>query len=73
MVITKAHTSDWDLKPAKTQIGTCTHGLGLEPSCLLVRITYLVSGLTEAQVLNISVQKEFIKRQNDRQEVDVLI
>ena len=33
----------------------------------------LVSGLTEAQVLCVSVQKEFSERQSDRQEVDLLM
>lgn len=32
-----------------------------------------MSGLTEAHVLCVSVQKEFSKRQSDRQEVDLLI
>ena len=56
----------WDSNPAKTQIGTWTHGL-------LIRITHLVSGLTEAQVLCVSAQKEFSERQSDRQEVDLLM
>ena len=42
------------------------------PHCFLIKITYLVSGLTEVQVLYVSAQKEFSKRQNDRQEVDLL-
>ena len=44
--------------------------LGLEPMIFLVRITHLVLGLTEAQVFCVSVQKEFNKRQSDRQEID---
>ena len=46
--------------------------LGLEPS-LLTKITHLVSGLNEPQAVYVSVQKEFSKRQSDRQEVDLLI
>ena len=37
----------WDSNPAKTHIGTLTHGL-------LTEITHLVSGLNEAQVLDVS-------------------
>ena len=33
----------------------------------------LVSGLTEVQVLYVSAQKEFSKRQSDRQEMGLLI
>ena len=54
----------WDSSPAKTQIGTWTHGL-------LTEITHLVSGLNEAQVLNVSSQKEFSERQSDKEEVDL--
>ena len=32
----------------------------------------MVSGLNEAQVLDVSSQKEFSERQSDRQEVDFL-
>ena len=55
--------------------------LGLEPgqnpdwdlnSWFLIRITQLVSGLTEVQVLHASVQKEFSKRHSDRQEIDFI-
>ena len=55
-----------DSNPDKTQYGTSIHSL-------LIRITHLVSGLTDAQVLSVSPQKEFSKRQSDRQEVDFLI
>ena len=48
-----------DLNPAKTQIGTWI-------PCLLINITHLVSGLNEAQVLDVSSQKEFSERQTDR-------
>ena len=41
--------------------------------CLLIKITYLVSGLAESKVLYVSVQKEFSEKQSDRQEVVVLI
>ena len=47
-----------------TQTGTWIHGL-------LTEITHLVSGLTEAQVLDVSSQKEFSKRQSDRLEMDL--
>ena len=50
--------------------------LELEPTCrdsnrakthgLLTEITYLISGLNEAQVLDVSLQKEFGERQSDR-------
>ena len=50
--------------------------LGLEPMCrdsnpakthgLPTEITHLVSGLNEAQVLDVSLQKEFSERQSDR-------
>ena len=43
----------WDLDPAKT------HSLPTE-------ITHLVSGLNDAQVLEVSSQKEFSERQSDR-------
>jgi len=33
------------------------------PHRLLIEITNLVSGLNKAQVLDVSLQKEFIKRQ----------
>ena len=47
-----------DLNPAKT------HSFPTE-------ITHLVSGLNDAQVLNISSQKEFSERQSDRLEGDL--
>ena len=40
----------------------------LEPIVFYLR-SHLVSGLNEAQVLDISSQKEFIERQSDRYEV----
>ena len=36
-------------------------------------VQWLEPGLTEAQVLCVSAQKEFSKKQSDRQEVDLLI
>ncbi|XP_068417552.1 mitochondrial inner membrane protease ATP23 homolog isoform X6 [Eschrichtius robustus] len=48
--------SAWDLNP---QAGTRTHWL-------LIEIALLVSGLNEAQVLYVSLQKEFGERQSDR-------
>ena len=45
-----------------TQIATWTHGL-------LIEITHLVLGLNEAQVLDVSSQKEFSERKIDRWEV----
>ena len=50
-------THAWD--SAKTQIGTWIHSL-------LTEITHLVSGLNEAQVLDVSWQKEFSERQSDK-------
>ena len=44
--------------------------IGLEPQSS--EVTYLVSGLNEAQVLDVSSQTEFSERQSDRQEVDFL-
>ena len=46
----------WDSKPAKTEVGTWAHGLGLE-STLFIDIAHLVSGLNEAQVLSVSAQR----------------
>ena len=37
------------------------------------RVTHLVSGLLKAQVLCVSVQKEFSERQSDGQDLDLLI
>ena len=80
---------DWDSNPVsqnsnpvKTLIGTWTHVtrtetqpilIGTWTHSLLIKITHLVSGHTEAQVLCVSAQKEFSERQSDRQEVDLLI
>ena len=41
--------------------------------CFSTAIRNLMPGLTEIQVLCVSAQKEFSKRQGDRQEVDLLI
>ena len=38
----------------------------LNPWCLLIKITHLLSGLTAVQVLHVSVQKGFSERQSDR-------
>ena len=46
--------------------------LGLEPMVFKIRITHLVFGLTEAQVLCVSAKKKFSERQSDRQEIDLL-
>ena len=51
----------WDLNPAKT-------ALGLAPT-LLIKITHLVSGLIEVQILHVSTQKEINKRQSDREKI----
>ena len=59
LLLVKSCNSDWDFNPAKTQIGTRTHSL-------LTEITHPVSGLNEAQVLDVSSQKEFSERQSDR-------
>ena len=49
--------------------------LGLEPTWLALKPRqnpqYLVSGPIEAQVLDVSSQKEFSERQSDRDEVDL--
>ena len=55
-----------DSNPAKTLLGILTHSL-------FIRITHLVCGLSEAQVLCVSAQKEFSKRQSERQETDLWI
>lgn len=52
----------WDLNPHSS---TQTH-------CLFIENANLVSGLTEVQVLYVSEQKEFSRRQSDRKEVDLL-
>ena len=39
--------------------------LGLEPT-VLIEIIYSVSGLSEAQILDVSFQKEFREKQSDR-------
>ena len=46
--------------------------LGPEPTAFFISITYLVSGLTEAQGLCASAQKKFSKRQSDRQALALL-
>ena len=56
----KPFTPDWDLNP---RAGTQTHVLGLKPS---QNPWYLVSGPNEAQVLDVSLQKEVSERQSDR-------
>ena len=50
-----------DSNAARSQNGTWSQDF-------LTRITHLVSGLTEVQVLCVSAQKEFSKKQNDRQD-----
>ena len=56
----KPFTSDWDLNPcAETQTKPKSHSLPTE-------ITDLVSGPNEAQVLDVSSQKEFNERKSDR-------
>ena len=52
----------WDLSP-KPCLGLEPTWLGLKPS---QNPQYLVSGLNEAQVLDVSSQKEFSERQSDR-------
>ena len=61
LVLLKSFSSDWDLNSmfktlnlSKTLRGTPTHGFFFFfPHSLLIRITHLVSGLTEAQVLSV--------------------
>ena len=56
----KPCTADWDLNPRGWDSNLAkTHSLPTE-------ITHLVSGLNEAQVLDVSWQKEFSERQSDR-------
>ena len=54
----KPCTSDWDLNPRARTRTQPKPGLPTE-------ITHLVSGLNEAQVLDVSSQKEFSERQSD--------
>ena len=49
-----------------TQIGTLTLQPGLKTHSFPTETTNLVSGFNEAQVLNVSSQKEFSERQSDR-------
>ena len=51
--------SDWDLNP-----GGWDSNPAKTPS-LPTEITHLVLGLNEAQVLDVSLQKEFSERQSD--------
>lgn len=39
---------------------------------VFIRVTHLVSGPTEAQVLCVSLQKEFSERQSNREEINLL-
>ena len=59
-VALKLFTADWDSNPLA---GTQAHVLGLKPS---QNPWYLVSGPNEAQVLDVSLLKEFSDRQSDR-------
>ena len=55
-----AQNPDWDLNPRGEDSNPGkTHSLPTE-------ITHLVSGLNEAQFLDVSSQKEFSERQSDR-------
>ena len=81
--------SGYQVQKIKTNSETVHFRLGLESMCrnlnptktlygipirgLLIRITHLVSRPPEAQVPCVSVQKEFSKRQNDRQETVVAV
>ena len=57
--------ADWDLNPRGQDLNPAkTHSLPTE-------VTHLVSGLNEAQVLDVSSQKEFSERQSDGYEVDL--
>ena len=72
----KLFSSDWDLNTAKTQFGTQTSvpgtrtqpkpSFGLEPTWLGLKPSenpqYLVSGSNEAQVPDVSLQKEFSEK-----------
>ena len=52
------------LNPDKAHVGSGTHGL-------LAEITYLVSGLNEAQVLDVALQKDISETHSGMQEVDL--
>ena len=73
-----SQNSAWDSNPhgqdsslAKTLLGTWTHMTGTQsqpkpPKSLPTEITNLVSGPNEAQVLDVSSQKEFSERYSER-------
>ena len=71
----KPHNSDWDSNPTAPQMGLelsqnsdwyLNPRAGTQTHCLLIEITHLVSGLNEAQLLYVSVQKKFSERQSNR-------
>ena len=68
IVVMKPFTLDADLNPCA---GTWTLVAGTRTYVLLTEIVDLVLGPDEAQILDVSSQKEFSERQNDRLEVDL--
>ena len=70
------NTTYWNLIVWFSRSETVHLRLGLELTCqdsnpakthsLPTEVTHLVSGLNEAQVLDVSLQKEFSERQSDR-------
>ena len=75
VILLKPFTTDWDLNPCagiqtqpKPSLGREAMWLGLEPS---QNPQYLVSGPSEAQVLDVLSQKEYRERRSDRYKVDL--
>lgn len=67
-MVLKPYTLDWDSNTCAGTLTQPTFRLDLKPFYLfiLIKITHLVLGLTEVQVLYVSVQKVFSERQSDR-------
>ena len=65
----KPFTTDWDLNPCAGTWTQAKPGLGLEPMWLGLKPSqnpwHLVSGSNKAQVLDVSLQKEFSERQSE--------
>ena len=66
----KPFTTEWDLNPCAGTLTQPNPSLRLEPTWLGLESSqnpwYLVSGPKEAQVFDVSSQKEFSERQSDR-------
>ena len=69
-MVPKPFTSDWDSNPCAGTRPQSKPCLGLEPTWLGLKPSqnpqYLVLGPNEAQVLDVSSQKEFSERQSER-------